>query len=117
MKKSDSFHEFVMGDLFLETPNIISKKMFGGYGIYKGGVIFAIIADGELYFKVGESNKADYETRGSSPFTYKMPNGKPFEMSYWKLPEEIMEDREALSEWVEKAVAASKASKKQKKKK
>lgn len=91
--------EYVIGDLFAEIPSITSRKMFGGYGIYKHGMIFAI------------------ESRGSKPFTYVGRNGKRYAMSYWGLPEEIMEDRQALQEWVEKAVAASKSDKQAKKKK
>jgi DNA transformation protein len=117
MKKIDSFHEFVMGDLLAEVSGVTSKKMFSGYGIYKQGIIFAIIADGELYFKIGEENKADYEAYGSKPFTYKMPGGKLYKMSYWELPEEIMEDHEALRGWVEKAVQASVKAHRTKKKK
>ena len=114
MTKTDLFHEFVIGDLLADIPDITSKRMFGGYGIYKSGVIFAIIADGVLYFKVNESNKSDYEKYGSKPFTYKMPGGKRYAMSYSELPEEIMESREAVHEWVHKSIAASKAGKKKK---
>lgn len=114
MPKIDSFHEFVMGDLLADIPGITSKRMFGGYGIYRQGMIFAIIADGVLYFKVNETNKSDYEKYGSKPFTYKMPGGKRYAMSYYELPEEIMENREAVHEWVKKAVAASTKDKKKK---
>jgi len=78
--------------------------MFGGWGIYKRGKIFAIVADGELYFKVGDSNRAEYETHGSHPFIYES-KGKPMTMSYWLLPEEIMESREDLAEWIERSLA------------
>ena len=114
MKKIDSFHEFVIGDLLADIPDIMSRAMFGGFGLYKNGIIFAIIADGALYFKVNETNKSEYEKYGSKPFTYKMPTGKLYEMSYWLLPEEIMEDREELSAWVSTSVAASIADKKKK---
>jgi DNA transformation protein len=71
---------------------------------------------GELYFKVDEKTEIDYKTRGSRPFTYTMPGGKTYKMSYWLLPEEIMENRDELPEWVDAAVAASKRAKKLKKK-
>lgn len=103
MPRDEGFHEYVMSDVFGDMPDIISRAMFGGWGIYKNGKIFAIITDGELYFKVGDSNRADYEKRGSKAFVYTMPNGKKTTMSYWLLPEEIMEDREQLESWIEKA--------------
>ena len=86
--------------------------MFGGWGIYKDGVIFAIIDDGQLYFKVGENNKADYEKEGSKPFEYPMPSGKKISLSYWELPADVMDDHERLLSWIEKSLEASKKAKK-----
>jgi DNA transformation protein and related proteins len=68
-----------------------------------------------LYFKVDDTTKPDYEDHGSSPFVYEMPNGKEMAMSYWQLPEEVMEDSQELEQWVAKAVEASLRSKAKKK--
>lgn len=96
-----------MSDLFGDFPGVSSRAMFGGWGIYKHGKIFAIIVDGELYFKVGDSNKNDFEERGSHPFVYES-NGKQVMMSYWLLPEEVMENHDELSEWIGKSLATHK---------
>jgi DNA transformation protein len=112
MRRDSNFNSFVVHDLLGEIPGITSRGMFGGFGIYQNGMIFAIIAEGRLYFKVGEGNRLDYESRGSKPFTYQMPGKKPMAMSYWELTEEIMENREKLGIWVAKAVAASRKGKK-----
>lgn len=114
MPRDASFHDYVVDDLMSGIPNITSRAMFGGWGIYKDGKIFAIIADGELYFKVGDGNRADYERAGSRPFTYEGKGGKSATMSYWRVPAEVMEDREQLREWVATAVAVRRASKKKK---
>ncbi len=106
-KQSAIFHDFVMQDLFADIPGVTSRAMFGGYGLYKNGIIFAIIADGRLYFKVNDANRADYKQAGSKPFTYTMPGKKPMTMSYWELPEDVMEDREKIGTWVRRAVQAS----------
>ncbi len=82
--------------------------MFGGYGIYKNGIIFGLIAEDVLYFKVDETNKADYEEKGSKPFTYAQGNNKPTVMSYWEVPSEILENKTDLIEWIEKSVIVSK---------
>src|SRR5690348_16613938 len=115
-KKNSEFWQYVMEDVLSGIPGVTSKAMFGGYGIYKNGTIFAIIAEGTLYFKADERTEADFKKYGSGPFIYEMPNGKEMSMSYWMLPEDIMEDREVLPDWVDKAVAASKRAKKTKKK-
>lgn len=103
MKKDSSFRDFVINDLFAEVPGITSRQMFGGWGIYKDGVFFSIISGGELYFKVDSINQSDYEALDSHPFVYTR-EGKQISMSYWLVPEEIIEDQERLTEWVYKSV-------------
>ena len=112
MPRDTSFHDYVM-DLLDDIPGITSRAMFSGWGIYKNKVFFALISNGELYFKVGEGNRADFEHQKSHPFVYNN-KGKKTMMSYWLVPEEILEDPEVLFEWVEKAVLESKQSKKTK---
>lgn len=113
MSKENSFHEYLMSDVFSEIPGASFKRMFGGFGYYKDGVIFAILGDyDKLYFKVGDGNRKDYEDYGSKPFTYPMKNGRTTTLSYWDLPADILEDREELPQWIDKAVAESLASKK-----
>lgn len=65
--------------------------MFGGYGIFHEGVMFALISNDTLYFKVNESNRDAYERAGSKPF----PRGMP----YWEVPSELFEDTTKLHEW------------------
>lgn len=107
-----SFHDYVLSDLFSEFRGITSKSMFGGYGFYKDGKIFGMIAGGRLYFKVGDTNRRDYEKYGSKPFNYTGHKGKTYEMSYWEVPEDIFENREELEIWVGKAVNESMRKKK-----
>jgi len=115
MPKDQSFHDYVARDLLADISGITSRAMFGGWGIYKNGVFFALIADGELYFKVDEQNQADFEKLKSHPFVY-MGAKKPMTMAYWLLPEEIMEDKTKLQQWVENSVSATMRSKAKKKK-
>lgn len=85
---------------------ITARSMFGGYGIYKNGVIFALIAYDELYFKVDESNKSQYKKFDSEPFTYEA-KGKKNTMSYWKVPIEILEDEEQIGVWLNQSYGIS----------
>lgn len=101
--RDKSFHDYVVFDLLEEMGGIKSRAMFGGWGLYKDGMIFGIITEGSLYFKVDETNKEEYKNFGSRPFTYQN-KGKEYAMSYWLIPEEIMEDRERLFELVEQSV-------------
>lgn len=111
MKKSD-FAEYVVHDLLGQISRITARAMFGGHGLYKGGVIFGIIADGQLYFKTDEKTSKKYKKLGSSPFTYSKGKVKSITMSYWELPAEIMDDPEELKKWVLESSRISKQSKK-----
>ena len=111
MSKS-GFVTYMLEEVLGEIPGITSRAMFGGYGVYKDGVITGLIADDRFYLKVGERNKTDYEEKGSTPFTYSGKNGKVYAMSYWEVPYDIIEDKRELKEWVEKAYRVSIDSKK-----
>jgi DNA transformation protein and related proteins len=115
VKRPDEFEHYVVEDVLGEIPYITSRTMFSGYGIYQRGVIFALIAEGELYFKVDEKTKGEYKERGSRPLSCDMPGGKKPMLSYWLLPEEVMENREEVARWVADAVATSKRAKRAKK--
>jgi len=113
-RKQNEFLTFVLKDVLSEIQGITSRFMFGGYGIYKDGIIFALIAFDQLYFKVGESNRSDYVAMGSEPFVYEFKRHKKTTMPYWLVPDEIMHDKEKIREWVNKSVEVSRTDKKKK---
>jgi DNA transformation protein len=97
---SHEYRDYVMFDLLGGMDDITTKPMFGGHALYKKGVIFGIIIDDILYFKVDERNHHLYEKAESKPFTY-MRGKKSYAMSYFEVPHDILEDREKLEEYVE----------------
>ena len=103
-----AFVEYVVRDLLSELDGVQSRAMFGGWGIYQHGVMFAIVVDDELYFKTGDSNRADYEKAGSEPFTYTSKNrSKPVVMSYWKVPANVLDDRFEILRWAQRSCLAA----------
>ena len=110
MPVSPSFQTFVVDQLSRAVPMVRARRMFGGVGIYSGEVFFALIADDTLYFKVDDSNRADFESRQMGPFR---PYGYEGEvMQYYQVPDNLLEDVEALRPWAEKALAAAVRAKK-----
>jgi DNA transformation protein len=98
--------------LALVTP-VESKSMFGGVAIYSQGLLFAMIDDDKLYFKIADSNRPDFEAAGMTQFV-PFPGARP--MAYFELPGGLIDDPDRLRSWVEKALAAAEATKKPKKK-
>ena len=108
---SDSYVQYIINEVLQLVPDITSRAMFGGHGIYSRGVIVAVVIEDELFMKVGDANRAHYEQADSRPFTYQRKDGKPVAMSYWTLPEEVMTDAEQTAQWAAASYEASLATK------
>lgn len=110
MSVSNSYRTFVLEQLSRVVPALRARSMFGGVGLYAGDVFFALIADDVLYFRADDASRADFEALGMPPF-------RPFEehgpvMSYYQLPEDILEDTDTLRPWTDHAIAAARAKRK-----
>lgn len=99
--------DFPMQHVFKGIQGIQARAMFGGYGLYQGGVIFGMIAHDQIYFKVGDDNISDYQAAESHPFTYVSASGKPVSMSYWSVPPSVLKNRAELLSWIQKSVRIS----------
>lgn len=110
-----AFKETIVNHLNQVAP-VTARSMFGGYGLYADGVMFALIAYETLYFKVDDDNRADYLDANMGPFMYER-HGKPIQMSYYQLPEDVFANPIELLTWIEKAQEAARRSKKSKQRK
>lgn len=92
--------EFVdfLHDVFSDFGTISTRKMFGGYGVYHNGVMFALIADDTLFLKADESIAHHFSERDLPQFEYPK-GGKMIKMSYYQAPEELFEDGSLAAEW------------------
>jgi DNA transformation protein len=82
------------------------KRMFGGHGIFRDGLMFGLIADDVLYFKVDDENRQQFEERELEKFTY-YKKDKPFSMSYYQVPEEVYDAEEEMLSWATPAFEAA----------
>ena len=105
MAQSSEFVTFVLESL-QPLRGISARRMFGGWGIYKDGVMFALIAYDTLYFKVDDGNRTAYEDAGLPYFTY-ADKGKPIRMPYCEAPSEGFDDPDILCAWARDAYAAA----------
>lgn len=104
MPRPDSFKDFVL-DQLAEMRGLLAKPMFGGYGLYRGDRFFGIVHKGRLYFKTDEAGRSVYREKRMSPFR---PNAKQTLTSYYEVPVDILEDREQLIDWAERAIRSGK---------
>jgi len=106
MAVSAELRDYVLDQLRAVAP-VTARAMFGGVGIYSRGLFFALIADDVLYFKVDAATRKAFEARGSRAFN---PFGKG-RMNYYELPEDILEDADALREWMRASLAVARRKK------
>ena len=96
---SQSAIEFV--ERLLSLGDVTIKKMFGGYGIFEGGTMFALVdSGGELFLKVSDENRVKYEAAGS------VKHGR---MPYYQIPGSVLDDDGELIAWAKDSVQLSKS--------
>lgn len=106
MGSSKDYAKYVTEDLMSDIDGVSARAMFGGFGMYKDGIIFGLIVENQLYFKVDETTVEKYKNAGSKPFEYEM-RGKISAMPYWLVPETILDNAEDLRVWVEESAEIS----------
>ena len=75
----------------LAPLGVSSRAMFGGHGLFKDEVMFAIVdSEGRLYLRADGSTAMAFEQAGSTQHA---------RMPYWEVPEPILADDEQLREW------------------
>ena len=109
MAVSPGYQAFVLDQLRRVLPGIRAKRMFGGVGLYADELFFALIDDDALYLKVDDVTRPDFERRGLAPFQPFGEGSAP--MQYYQLPEDLLEDPEALRPWADGAVAVARRAK------
>jgi len=95
-----SYVEFVE-DQLQSLGDVTVKRMFGGFGLYRGTVFFGIISGGRLYFKVDERTKREYIDRGMGPFR---ATPKQILKTYYEVPVDVLEDDGELTAWAKEAI-------------
>ncbi len=95
MSVSDNYRTYIVEQL-AALPALSTRRMFGGIGIYSDALFFALIDDDVLFFKVDDSNRDDYVSRGMKAF---MPfPGQP-SLGYFQVPPDVIEEAEELARW------------------
>lgn len=105
MAASPEFCEHLT-DLLRPFGPVGIRRMFGGAGLFRDGLMFALIADDTLYFKADAESRPIFEDAGCPPFTYESRGGEAV-MSYYQAPPEAMEGGELLCGWAVRAFEAA----------
>ncbi|RDE23086.1 transcriptional regulator [Motiliproteus coralliicola] len=85
-------------DLMQVLGPVEARRMFGGYGIFLDGLMFALVDSQDLYFKVDDRTRVDYDAQGLEPFRY-FRAGKPCALNYYQAPESVIEEQPQMRLW------------------
>ncbi len=93
-------------DLLDGWGGVSARRMFGGHGLYRRGVMFALVAEDVLYLKADDQNRPVFEAAGMGPFTYEAKS-RTVALSYYEAPPELFDDGDAMIVWAKRAFAAA----------
>ncbi|HEY9135201.1 MAG TPA: TfoX/Sxy family protein [Pseudomonadales bacterium] len=101
MRSQKEFVQFIVEGL-APLGTVTAKRMFGGDGIFREGLMFGLVSEDTLYFKVDEALRNEYAQLDCEPFTYTR-QGKRCHLGYFSVPAEALEDTEVLRQWALKS--------------
>jgi DNA transformation protein len=90
-------------DVLRPLGGVAPRRMFGGAGIFRDGLMFALISDDALYLKADVTTVPDFKAEGLGPFTYETKNGARSLPSYWRAPERLLDDDDEMRVWCRRA--------------
>lgn len=94
-------------DLFASFGRIVVRRMFGGEGLFRDGLMFAIVHEDRLYFKTSEESRQAFIAEGAGPLFYKFKNAEGVLTSYYELPDRLYDDPDELAQWARAAFAVA----------
>lgn len=105
MTAKNEFVEHLL-ELLAAFGDVHAKRMFGGHGIYRGELMFGLLANNTLYLKTDEQNRPDFEALGLNCFQYQKKD-KKIKIAYYEAPPECLENTSEMVRWAESAYGAA----------
>lgn len=80
--------------------------MFGKTGVFCNGLMFGMVTDDTLYFRVDDLNRALFiEAEAIPPLNY-AKQGRTIDLSFWRAPERLLDEPDEFVSWAQAALAA-----------
>jgi DNA transformation protein len=106
MVASDSFAEFLREQL-APLGRLSMRRMFGKTGVFCDGLMFAMVTDDTLYFRVDDGNRATFAEAASFPPLNYEARGQTIDLSFWRAPDRLFDEPDELVGWARAALAAA----------
>jgi DNA transformation protein len=106
MVASDTFAEF-LGEQLAPLGRVTLRRMFGKSGVFCDGVMFAMVTENTLYFRVDEDSRLTFEEASSFPPLNYRKKGSIIDLAFWRVPERLFDEPDELLTWARAALAAA----------
>ena len=106
MVASNSFAEFLREQL-APLGRLTMRRMFGKTGVFCDGVMFGMVADNTLYFRVDDDNRTVFKEAASVPPLNYEKKGSTIDLSFWRAPDRLFDEPDELVRWARAALAAA----------
>jgi DNA transformation protein and related proteins len=103
---SDGFAEFLREQL-APLGRVTIWRMFGKTGVFCDGLMFGMVTDNMLRFRVDDGNRIAFkEAELFPPLNYEK-QGSTIDLSFWRAPERLFDEPDELVVWARIAQEAA----------
>jgi DNA transformation protein and related proteins len=106
MVASDAFAEFLREQL-APLGRITMRRMFGKTGVFCDTVMLGMVTENTLYVRVDDQNRGTFKEAQSFPPLNYEKKGCTIDLSFWRVPERLMDEPDELVIWARAALAAA----------
>lgn len=106
---SRQFQDFILDLLAPLDPS--ARRMFGGVGLFHGGVMFGLLVREACYLRVSDATRERYEHAGSAAFSYQRGDRTVSIGAYYAVPEGLLDQPDELLQLARDAIGSARAAK------
>lgn len=93
------------------TNNLTSRSMFGGFGIFADGTMFALVVDDKIHLRAGDDNEKEFKERGLTPYIDTKKASMRVSTRYYAIPNEWWQDKDMINKEAKQALIMAKRDK------
>ena len=106
MVASDSFAALLREQL-RPLGRVTLRRMFGKTGVFCNGLMFGMVTEDTLYVRVDDHNRAVFQEAAADPPLNYEKQGRTIDLSFWRVPERLIDEPAELVAWARAALAAA----------
>ena len=106
MVASATYADFLREQL-APLGGVTLRRMFGKTGVFCDGVMFGMVTENTLYFRVDDDNRATFKEAEAFPPLNYAKKGAMIDLSFWRVPERLFDEPDEFILWARAALAAA----------